>query len=400
MTNKPGKAPDGHRRHRQRYAAVCRLRRWSVALVLVGVAVGAVQAKPQQEPARWQPLTNMPVGVFGAAVSQSGPLVVVSGGITQLGTASHWVQVLDLRTQNWRTIEIPTGVCHHAQATLLDGRILIIGGQTGQLPYGLHRVRTCWLVDPSSGTVTSIPPLLRAAVRPSAHVLPNGTVMVIAGQTASIFDPVAGDWTQHIPLCRPRVAHASETLPDGRVLVAGGSKCRGIEVIDPVAGHSQPLTIQLPSPIDDLQMVRLPGQRVWILGGQNSDNGNTTDQTWIVDLSPPDQPSIKPGPRLGIHGGVADCCVVTIGPWIMVVGGESQQNGIDTELTSARLLDRRTLEVWSLPELSHPSDDAVAIATYRGLILFGGYYAKKGWIQGLTIPVASNTSQQLMSTLR
>ena len=66
---------------------------WSDALVLVVMVVGTTHAKTQQEPAHWDNLSNMPVGVFGAAVSRSGPLVVVTGGITQLGAASHWVQV-------------------------------------------------------------------------------------------------------------------------------------------------------------------------------------------------------------------------------------------------------------------------------------------------------------------
>ena len=71
----------------------------------------------------------------------------------------------------------------------------------------------------------------------------------------------------------------------------------------------------------------------------------------------------------------------------------------DTELAIARLLDTRDLTVWSLPPLLQAADDAVAIATERGVILFGGYWTKPGLLNGMTWHTASRVTQRLSITV-
>ncbi len=341
----------------------------------------------------------MPRGVFDAAISRHGQQVVITGGVTQSGAASNLVQVFDPSNLKWTLpLRLPQGLCMHTQVTLADSRILIAGGCTGQLPRNLKVSPEAYLLDLQTQQVIHLQPLPRPTQYPTAHLLPDGKAVVIGGRNAMIFDPATNAWMAAIRLRQTRKGHASIVLADGRILVAGGGGRSSIEVIDPHAdggGISQMLKAQLPWPIDDLRMTQLLDGRVLILGGQSCLNGNTTDQSWILDLRDPKVSRIADGPRLGIAGGVADHCIQDIGPWVVVAGGEAQQAGHDIELASARLLNRQTLAVWSLPLMSQPHDDAVSISTQRGVIVFGGYLVKSmsfPQLPGLTVPGVHDTT--------
>lgn len=305
--------------------------------------------------------------------------MVVTGGITQHGLASDLVQVYDMRDGTWSSIaRMPIGRAHHAQVSLPDGRVLVVGGKTGWLPDRWELVLECVVIDPVAGTAELAGELPIGSMSPTAHLLPDGRAVAIAGDRASLYDPVQNKWLPQIALRRNRAGHASAVLADGRVVVAGGLGCHGIEVIDLVQGYSMELEARLPLALDDLRMVTLPGDRLWVLGGQDSRTGETTDQTWVIDLRAAGRPAILRGPALGVRDGVADHAAVRVGPWVVVAGGESERRGKDTELAEARLLDTRTLEVWSLPPLPVAQDDAAWVATDTGVAIIGGYRVGAG----------------------
>ena len=295
---------------------------WSTfVLMFFFVAVAFAERSKSQ----WESLPDMPLGVFNAAVSQVGPLVVITGGINQGGMASDIVQVFDLETQGWATpMKTPIGLCYHTQSTLGDGRVLVAGGKTGNVSEKLTPVADCFILDLQSGTVTPTNPLLKPAAGPTSHRLPDGTVIVVGGATASIFDPATDKWMEHVRLRKTRRSHASTVLPDGRVLVVGGIGRRSIEMIQPRKGVSKKLGVRLPVALDDLQVVTLSDNRVWIIGGQKP-GGNTTDQTWMLDFNTtPAQ--LTEGPPLGVPDGVSDACIAVINSWVIIAGGESQRS--------------------------------------------------------------------------
>ena len=392
---------------------------WALALSAGAFPVGANAAPPPPQPdpgdapdlpcpgVTWEALEHMPLPVFLAGISRSGRHAIVTGGITQTGITAAVAQRFDLHEMRWAAIgqdpEGPTrlpsgsrparstdrasdgerpeesafirlgrGRCMHAQVTLRDGRILIVGGQSGTAPGRLRPLASCELIDIEHHRAAAAPPLPRAVRQPTVHRLPDGRVLVVGGSTASILDPKGIRWVRHIRLREARDAHTSVLLPDETVLVIGGTRRRSLERVDPAGGISRLLPIRLPRETDDLRATVLPDGRVWVLGGQHSLGGDTMDRTWLIRLGADGESSIRDGPRLGIVRGVADHHVADLGRWCVVVGGESQRHGTDTELKTARLLDRRNPRIAPLPDTRWPHDDAAVLALDRGLIVFGG----------------------------
>lgn len=341
---------------------------------------------------KWELLQEMPVGVLAASVSRIGDKVIISGGIHQLGSALNKAQIFDLREKKWlEPMTLATGRTLHAQVALDDSRILLVGGQTGTvkpLGDGLTATASCEILDVKTGISKEIAPLPRAVAEPTAHRLLDGRAIVIGGESALIFDPKTSKWAKGIGLRDHRHAHASAVLADGRVIVVGGVSRTNMELIDPVTGASKELSAQLPHELDDTRIAVLPGNRVWIIGGQHSKTGLTVEQTWILDLSDPRKSTISAGPKLDLPKGMADMSLVQVGPYVIVAGGESEFSGGDVELHTARLLDTRTLTVRKLPDSAHPHDDAVAIATDRGIIIFGGFVETK-----MTLPFSGSNKQ-------
>jgi hypothetical protein len=333
------------------------------------------QATTASPALQWKPLPQMPFGVLAAAISRSGDLAVITGGIAQEGLPAATVQLFDLRSLDWLpTLTLPLGRFDHAQVNLYDQRVLVIGGNTAHATRRAQPTAACHLIDPTTGEITDAAALPEPAHMLTAHLLHDGRVIALANQAAHIYDPDRNVWGTAIAFRRPRQAHASVLLDDGRVVVIGGMGEASIEVVDVQAKQSVRLPVSLPTTLDDLRAAALPGGRVWVIGGQESRSGHTTDQTWVLDLSRAAAPALTAGPRLGIPDGVADHCLVQFGRWLVVIGGESERNRQDEELRIARLLDTRDLSVHLLPDTSVPHDDAVAIADDEGVIVFGGFW--------------------------
>ncbi len=355
-----------------------RIASWMIGVVIVAAA--GVRAESANQ-VRWHGLADMPVGVFVAAASRTANTVVVTGGITQGGTASDLVQSLDLKSGMWTAaLRLKHGRRAHAQVTLADGRILVVGGETGTRPGEFDATTSCELIDLSANRVDEVEPLGKPAKRPTAHLLSDGRVVVIAGKAASVFDPASCRWVKQISLHHSRKGHASVLLPGSdRVLIVGGMRSASMEVVDMRAGDSILLEASLPTRMDDMPVVALDTDRAIVLGGQDSQTGRTTDRTWIVDLAglgepaEPGRGSVTDGPRLGITGGVADHVAIRIGRWIVIAGGETEQGGRDRELATSRLLDCETMAVWSLPPMMVAHDDAVAVRVDQSALVIGGY---------------------------
>jgi len=132
-----------------------------------------------------------------------------------------------------------------ANSTLPNyGKVLMTGG--GELIAELY--------DPKAGTFTATGSMLASHLGQTATLLQNGQVLVAGGETASaeLFNPSTGTFTATGSMTISRTYHTATLLPDGRVLIAGGlqgwgpgyypafygdvPKVASAELYDPVSG--------------------------------------------------------------------------------------------------------------------------------------------------------------------
>jgi hypothetical protein len=147
----------------------------------------------------------------------------------------------------------------HAAVTLLDGRILVIGGRVPAPldPDGSEATATALIISPVSGRVQQVGSMAMKRTRFTATLLRDGRVLVAGGQShdpflvatdqAEVFDPATNRFEPAGgPMITARHTHTATLLMDGRVLLAGGdgqyidSVNKACELFDPATGTFAP----------------------------------------------------------------------------------------------------------------------------------------------------------------
>jgi len=325
--------------------------------------------------ASWRRHDPLPMAVISPASSVSGARWIVTGGVRSDFSAAAEVQVFDLHTQTWSLGQpLRQGRLRHAQITLADGRVLVVGGQrfaAGQQRF--EPLPSCELIEPDGDGVAPAPDLPAPIGAPTLTTLPDGRVLAVGGTIACIFDPATDAWADPIALREPRAAHAAVALPDRNEVVVIGGNRRRVELIEVDRQRSVALTAVLPFPIDDTAAALLPDGRVWVLGGQRADTGRSIDDTFLLDLGNPGPTRLTRGPRLPIGPGLADHRLVALHDGrLVLVGGESDTAAGDIERTTALLLDTVELTIAPLPDTAVPHDDATAVANGHTVYVAAG----------------------------
>jgi hypothetical protein len=166
--------------------------------------------------------------------------VLVAGG--QVGNGSRVSAALyDPMTGTWTaTGNLHRGRAGHTATLLLDGRVLVVAGDCMS---EVDSLASAELYDPGSGTWTATgplpqqgPPGFATCVDHTATRLSDGRVLVVGGSgsfpdssfaSANLYDPRSGAWTATGNMSVDRHGHTATLLPDGRVLVAGGGTPSG-----------------------------------------------------------------------------------------------------------------------------------------------------------------------------
>ena len=123
--------------------------------------------------------------------------------------------------------------------------------QPGRLSFGMILFILICLVsrDAAEASFSIAKPLIAARGGHTATLLLNGRLLVVGGQTnsgftssvAEFYDPSVGTWTSVGSMRSDRAGHSATMLSNGKVLVAGGfSTVNGAlatsELFDPIAG--------------------------------------------------------------------------------------------------------------------------------------------------------------------
>ena len=244
---------------------------------------------------KWTRTGDLNSARFGhtADLLPDGSVLVVGGTFTyergadgRFGPAGgEKVERYDPGSRAWRyAAPLHRARSWHASVGLLDGRVLVVGGElaaTPALPPG-----TAEIYDPAANTwtPTAIMNHLYFRWRPVATLLADGRVLVTGGASADgafgppeIYDPRADRWDPvGGPLDVHRYGHVATHLPDGSVMYTGGTADTWLEEALAVTEQFDAVTMRFGSAPTALfrrehhTATVLPDGNIMVAGGADS----------------------------------------------------------------------------------------------------------------------------------
>jgi len=232
-----------------------------------------------------------PRELFTATALLDGRVLLVGGFNTHRGRTQATAEVYDLSTRTFTpTGSLATDRFGQDAVRLADGRVLVVGGTHWFVGHPAAKLASAEIYDPATGRFGETrAPMHFPRDRPTATLLPNGTVLVAGGQNeagepeqAEVFDPRTETFAL-LPgkMVAPRMAHAASRLPGGEVLLVGGwsvplsATTRDVERYDPSSQTFTPAPA-LPEGAHDQALLVFPSGLVLIAGGKKAGGGKET----------------------------------------------------------------------------------------------------------------------------
>jgi hypothetical protein len=179
--------------------------------------------------------------------------VLVTGGLDGTGVPLASAEIYNPATGTWSPTAGPMGRARvgHTAAILPDGRVLVAGGSsdtTDALAFISTASSTTEIFNPATGTFSAGPSMSEPKVAHASVVLSDGKVLISGGYSftlvfgipvpnissnAQVFDPTPGTFGGKIGMKAGRLAHTATLLASGSVLLAGGAG--GSNPLDPQA---------------------------------------------------------------------------------------------------------------------------------------------------------------------
>lgn len=271
--------------------------------------LGSVRMAEIYDPAtdRFRTTSSMHMAreLFQTVLLRDGRALAIGGLCTGLHRTVATCEIYDPRTEQWSyTGSMNTDRFGHAACALADGRVFVVGGTSAVMSRRNGRSSTlasAEIYDPATGVFTAVPSRMAIARdRPTATLLPGGTVLVAGGQApggagavfCEIYDPVTNLFSKlDTPPLTPRMAHSATLLNSGAVLLSGGwdSDARATTgtqiIVDPLHDRVDDCPA-LPFTAHDLAQVMLAGGVVLVAGGKSvspKGDASSVDAGAIVD---------------------------------------------------------------------------------------------------------------------
>jgi N-acetylneuraminic acid mutarotase len=251
------------------------------------------------------------------------------GGYPGARITSTDVQVYDSRTDSWAFGPPLPEPLHHTMAAAVDGRLYLIGGESGDPGGGGPRFQDrVYMLDEEVGAWVPRAPMPTARSGGGAGVI-DGKIYVAGGRPPrgsdlAVYDPSADEWTA-LPDLPTQRNHLGVAAIDGRLYVAGGRFGGGVgsemtdvlEIYDPRTNEWS-RGAPLPAPRAGVASVAANGC-LYLIGGE----GNDADPRGIFDRNEVYDPGTNtwralapmPEPTHGLTGGAY------LNGWIHVPGG-------------------------------------------------------------------------------
>ena len=215
---------------------------------------------------------------------RSGKILVTGGEDGNLPLDS--AETYDVLTGKWTLVgKMAAARANHSATLLSDGRVLIAGGTGAR-----HSVlASAEIFDPKTNKFTATGSLHDARSTHTSALLGNGKVLIAGGTSvpapgnvlasAEIYDPQSGSFIPTGKLIEPRYKLPDSTaLLDGRVLIVGGAA--SAEIYDPKTGLFRTTSGSLDTERYYPATIQLMDGTTRIFGGYDS-HGVSTAKTWI-----------------------------------------------------------------------------------------------------------------------
>lgn len=271
--------------------------------------------------------------------------VLVTGGYEEYDLARNTGEILILGTGSVATTNpMSARRLLHQMVKLTTGpnagKIAVMGGFNGPIPYGRPTWQATASVDIFDGATNTFTPLPGSMKTPrglfTATPLLNGNILIVGGYDANsssflasseIFDPVAGTFTFTGTLSRSRTGHTATRLADGKVLISGGATDAvdgaTAELYNPATGLFESVNGAMAVPRRFHAAALLDDGRVAIFGGESQDN-------WVrgtAEVFDPIAKTFSPFGRMSIPRSHATANLLITGPRsgkVLVFGGGAE----------------------------------------------------------------------------
>jgi N-acetylneuraminic acid mutarotase len=203
-------------------------------------------------------------------------LVLIVNGYDQTWLATN--EVYDPSNGTWSYAVNPFG-CHgvaHTATRMLDGRVLVVGGGCGSGTAGIRNEVDIFVPADLDWLSTTNLPQPREAH--TATSLPDGRVLIVGGDNGDvpryksvlIYNPTNGDWYSAVPLATGRRGHTATRLKDNSVLVVGGwgdtnTSLASVELFQDATPTTTPTFTDTPLPPTST-MANSPLPPTWTVG--------------------------------------------------------------------------------------------------------------------------------------
>jgi N-acetylneuraminic acid mutarotase len=181
---------------------------------------------------QWTAMPQMPVALAGGGAAVIGRMLHYFGGndSNRADAGNHYALDLDHPENGWQALAALPDPRSHFGTAVVDGKIYAIGGQHGN-DAGLTTVATVNSYDPAAdmwSTLASLPVAI-SHIASAATVL-DGRIIIAGGETAHevssgrvlLFDPSTNAWSTLTPLPLPRFSGV-DAIVDGVLYFTTGS---------------------------------------------------------------------------------------------------------------------------------------------------------------------------------